>query len=178
MRTAAMTFSGLGFFVTAGLALLGGCSSTRTATPQPIAQASDIDGLVGGTWVGSLTYLDYTSKKPYTMPSTLTVERVAGSASSWTFRLGYPDEPHANREELVVLSEQGRVFDGEAVVERATLPGGGVRVVTETDGEDDRRPARIRHLYLVGRSSFSIQKLVRFSGEAEFIERNTYRWAR
>lgn len=159
-----------------------GCSGPG---PAPAARATasmraqDVDGLTGGAWAGTLTYLDYTSGKPYTMPATLAVERIAGAAEpSWRFRVGYPDEPKANAERLVVLAGQGSVFDGETVVERTEEPGGVVRVVTEAEGEDDRRPARFRHEYEFGPGACSIRKLVRFEGESAFFERNTFRWRR
>lgn len=165
-----------------GLSAVPGCSSTApgpATSARPTVSAADVDLLVGSGWSGTLTYLDYMSGKPYTMPATLAVERVAGAAEpTWRLKLGYPDEPKADSVRLVVLSEGGAVFDGEAVVERSPLVSGGVRLVTEGEGEDDHRPAWFRHEYEFGRGSCSIRKLVRFQGETTFLERNAYRWRR
>ena len=142
------------------------------------ALAADFDLFAGPLWRGTLTYLDYQSHKPVSIKSTLSVTRLAGDDPRWDLRLGYDDEPHANKGETVALAEEGRLFDGELVTEREALAGGGVRVVTESDGEDDHKPARLRHVYTLGPSAASLQKLVRFAGASDFIERNIYRWTR
>lgn len=159
------------------------CATAQRATPlllQPAARAlpADFDLLGGPLWRGTLTYLDYTSGKPTTIKSNLLVARLPGDAPVWEWRLGYDDEPKANRGETVTLAEEGRLFDGEVVVERTALPAGAIRVVTETDGEDDHRPARLRHVYTLSASAASLQKLVRFAGTGSFLERNVYRWTR
>lgn len=162
-----------------------GCAGPDKAPPasaptaRPAALAADLDQLAGEGWTGSLTYLDYTSRKPFTMPATLAVSRIPGAADpSWTFRLGYPDEPRANSEHTITLTAGGSLLDGETVLERTPLPAGGIRLITETDGEDDHRPARLRHEYDLSPKSCTIRKLVRPQGSPEFFERNTYRWTR
>lgn len=90
----------------------------------------------------------------------------------------YPKEPGANKKEDVKLSSDGKTFDGENVIERTKLADGILRVVTSIKGKDDDRDATFRHTYLIGKKSFSIRKDVRFDGETEFFERNTYRWTR
>ena len=169
------------------LAALAGCAAHSAATSPSTARAlpataralpADLDLLTGPAWHGTLTYLDYQSRKPVSIRSTLLVTRLPGSARRWEERLGYDDEPHANRAEVVTLSDDGRVLDGQEVVAREALPDGGVRVVTEAEGEDDNRPARFRHVYLLGARESSLQKLVRFAGTLEFFERNRYAWKR
>jgi hypothetical protein len=172
--------------ITASLALLTlGCAGPDHSAPasaptaQPAALPADLDQLAGDTWTGSLTYLDYTTREPFTMPATLAVTRIPGAADpSWTFRLGYPDEPRANSEHPITLSANGTLLDGETILERTPLPAGGIHLVTETDGEDDEHPARVRHEYDLSPNSCTIRKLVRPQGSPEFFERNTYRWTR
>lgn len=137
---------------------------------------ADIDRLVDKPWVGKLTYLDYSSGKRTTLETSLAVTRVEGKPSSWKFAIGYPGEPKANGSSLVSISVDGRQFDGETVSERKRLKVGALRIVTDRDGEDDGKPAHIRHVYLVSDTAFSIQKLVRFNGAKNFLERNRYRW--
>ena len=160
-------------------AAFAGCAAPN-AISSSIARAlpADLDLLTGAAWHGTLTYLDYQSHKPVSIRSTLLVTRLAGAAPRWEERLGYDDEPQANRAGTLALSDDGRVLDGEAVVAREALPGGAVRVVTEADGKDDDRPARFRHVYLLSTNQSSLQKLVRFAGTEEFFERNVYRWKR
>ena len=158
----------------------GGPAASKPAPAAAAARAlpADLDLLAGPLWRGTLTYLDYQSGKPVSIKSNLLFTRLPGDEPRWEQRLGYDDEPHANNGDTVALAEGGRLLDGEVVTEREALPGGGVRLVTETDGADDEKPARIRHVYTLGASAASLQKLVRFAGSAEFLERNVYRWTR
>jgi len=150
--------------------LCPGCAGSARARP------ADLDGLAGGQWAGTLTYLDYSTKKSTSIPCTLEVARAGGGA--WEVRTGYPDEPHANSRERVALGEDGRRLGDEAVVERRALEDGGVLLVTERDGVDDDRPARFRFEYRIGAHEYSLRKLVRLNGEREFFERHIYRWSR
>ena len=148
---------------------------TQQAQP-PRVEATDLDRLTGARWSGTLTYLDYRKNTKTSIPSELVVTRDA--EASWTFEYLYPREPHANGKKIVALAEQGRTLAGEVVVERAALSDGTVRIVTESDGSDNDRPARFRHTYLLGASSLSIKKEVRGAGVADFFQRNEYSWTR
>jgi hypothetical protein len=102
---------------------------------------------------------------------------VAGEALAWDVRMGYDDEPHADSGEIAKLEEGGTVFRGQRVLEREET-GGRVRIVTETRGDDDRKPATFRFVYVIEAKSCSIQKLVKFDEGGEFFERHVYRWTR
>jgi hypothetical protein len=58
--------------------------------------------------------------------------------------MAYADEPHANTGDTLRPSQNGRTLRGASVVERRELPDGRVQIVTEQDGRDNERPARIR----------------------------------
>jgi len=45
------------------------------AQPAPHIEPADLQRLSGAPWKGSLTYLDYTSKKPVSIATTLVVTR-------------------------------------------------------------------------------------------------------
>ncbi|CAN5503236.1 hypothetical protein BH10ACI2_BH10ACI2_20660 [soil metagenome] len=140
--------------------------------------AADLKRLEGKTWVGELTYLDYTSKKKTSIKSNVVISRSKTDKLTWIFDMQYPLEPGANSKEEVKLSPDGSVFDGENVVERVPLPDGVLKIVTTKSGKDDRRDSTFRHTYLISKSSFSMRKEVKFDGENEFFERNTYIWKR
>ena len=165
------------FILTAGLVSL--LFSVRLgAQPVPRIEPSDVQRLDGAPWKGSLTYLDYTSKKPVSIASQLVVTRADADGRSWRFDYQYPDEPKANSAGTVTIAGDGSTIDGERVTERSVLADGAVRIVTEKSGEDDRRPVMFRFTYLIGDASFSRRKEVKFAGTADYFERHTYSWTR
>ncbi|HEX7177685.1 MAG TPA: hypothetical protein VF240_20670 [Pyrinomonadaceae bacterium] len=160
-------------------ALLILSSFAGLAFPQtPKVRAEDLRPLTGAQWTGSLTYLDYRANKKVSIPSNLTVTQLAGDEMSWVFEYQYPDEPKANSKQTVTLSKDGTVIDGETVIERTSLDGRMLRIVTEQTGKDNDKDALFRYTYLLGPSSFSLKKEVRPEGVAEFFERNQYSWKR
>jgi hypothetical protein len=148
------------------------------------AQASvtpaDIDRLAGPGWTGTLTYRDYSSESRTTIKAALLIARIekpTDAGTGWDFRVAYADEPHANSGDTISLSTDGRRFRNAMVTERRVLADGRVRIVTEEDGRDNDRPARIRTVYLIGERAASLQKWVRYEG-AEYFERHIYEWKR
>ena len=148
----------------------------RQQTPK--VSAEDLRRLTGARWAGSLTYLDYRSNRRVTIPSNLTVTQAEGEGGAWVFDYEYPAEPKANGKRTLKLSDDGVVFDGETVVERASLGGGGFRLVTVKRGRDNEKEALFRFTYTLEGSAFTIKKEVRAEGAAEFFERNRYSWKR
>ena len=149
-----------------------------SAQPAPRIEPADVQRLAEAPWKGSLTYLDYTSRKPVSIASVLVVTRADADGRSWRFDYQYPDEPKANSASNVSIADDGSTIDGERVTERSVLAGGIVRIVTEKSGQDDRRPAMFRFTYLIGDASFSRRKDVRFEGTEDYFERHTYSWTR
>lgn len=138
----------------------------------------DLRRLTGARWAGTLTYTDYSSNRRVSIPSNLIVTERDGDATSWVFEYEYPKEPKANGKREVMLGRDGATLDGATVVERTSLGGGLLRVVTEKRGRDDDRAALIRYTYLIGAASFSVRKEVRRDGAEPFFERNVYSWSR
>lgn len=162
------------------LALNTGCSASSRAKTGDEARAipADFQTLTGAIWTGTLTYRDYTTGNPTVIKSALKVEPVEGENSAWYFRMHYPDEPSHNSNGIVRLAPDGRKIDEETVMERERLSGGSVRIVTEMDGEDNDKPARLRYVYTFGSRECSIQKLTRGADDGGFRERNMYKWTR
>jgi hypothetical protein len=134
--------------------------------------------LVGPSWKGTLTYLDYTSKKLTTIKSTLLVSKSPKKERVWTFSIGYTDEPDKNGGDDRELSRDGKTFAGQSVIERTVGTDGTLKIVTEEEGEDDHQPARFRFTYRISKHEFSLRKLVRFKSGGDFFERHIYRWKR
>lgn len=138
----------------------------------------DLQILTGAQWTGTLSYLDYQTKKKVSIPSNLTVTQSKEDKLSWTFEYQYPDEPKANSTEAAAISKDGKMFDGEAVVERTNLADKTLRIVTEKSGPDNDKKALFRFTYLLSKTSFSIKKEVKYEGTTEFFVRNEYNWKR
>jgi hypothetical protein len=151
-------------------ALLMPCSSLRA---QPRATANDFK-LMEACWDGQLTYLDYSTGKPYTMSARVTVEKMRGG-DQWLFDYEYPGEPQARQRDTVVLSEDGRKWGDLEVVSRKKKKGS---LLLEAQKEDvdgnDQRPATIRYRYHFDQNRFSITKEVLFKGTDSWILRSKY----
>ena len=97
---------------------------------QSVAE-KDLKVLEGGTWTGTLTYLDYGSGKKTEIKSNLNV--VKKSDDVWTFAYVYPDEPKANGSSEVLLADGGKTFNGQAVTSKLRQ-NGTLQIVTTKDG--------------------------------------------
>lgn len=132
-----------------------------------------------GKWEGTLTYLDYTSGNPYTMPCNISLSPVNSNLQQLVIVYEYPDEPKANGSDTLVISVNGKMIDDEMVLvkekKRSLL-----RVITQKTGVDgnENRKAVIRHIYTLGKKSFSIRKEVKFEGGDKWIVRHEYKMAR
>ena len=147
---------------------------------EPRIEADDFNTLLptASPWSGTLTYLDYTANKPVTIPSTF---KLTKAGTGWNFAIGYDEEPHANSASPLRLVDAGHALQTGDVTERVlsrVTQGDRIVITTESTGEDDRRPATIRKVYTISSRAFSLQKLVKFTGDADFFERHIYRWTR
>ncbi|MPT32660.1 MAG: hypothetical protein E2600_13565 [Chryseobacterium sp.] len=130
---------------------------------------------VEGNWTGQLTYLDYSSGKPYTMSAELEIKRISNT-NEFLFVHTYPKEKSANKTDTITISKDGQYIGKEKLVSRTKLPKGNMRIITEKEGKDgnDGKKATIRQTYILGNTSFSTQKDVLFSGETTWIKRHEY----
>lgn len=130
---------------------------------------------VEGNWTGQLTYLDYSSGKPYTMSADLEIKRIPNT-NEFLFVHTYPKEKSANKTDIITISKDGQYIGKEKLVSRTKLPKGNMRIITEKEGKDgnDGKKATIRQTYILGNTSFSTQKDVLFSGETTWIKRHEY----
>lgn len=182
------------FGVLAGLVvLLGGCSPSGgglgTGSDRPAFRAADFDALVGHAWRGTLEYKDYSTGKFTTVRSSLRVCRVASAGEgvdSWSFAIGYADEPNADSATTARLLDGGTAVESDGTIERVVRrwteehqAGGNVcEVITESRGEDDNRPATIRRKFRFSAGQFEIRKMVKFDNAADYFKRYEYRWTR
>src|SRR5579872_6023061 len=86
-----------------------------------------------GKWEGTLTYLDYTSGKPYSMPAVVTI---AATKFQVIFSYEYPNEPKANGTDTLKISEGGSLFDNATVTSKRVVEKGKLELITERAGTD------------------------------------------
>jgi hypothetical protein len=132
-----------------------------------------------GKWTGTLTYLDYTSGKPYTMPAKMTINGDKKDEMKLFLSIEYPNEPKANENDTLVISEEGTVLDGARVLSKKSH-GGILQIITEKNGVDgnESKKAVLRHTYIISKKEFSNRKEVRFEGEEKWLLRNEYKMSR
>jgi hypothetical protein len=135
-------------------------------------QMKDLSGSIG-SWEGKLTYLDYSSGKPYTMSANLKIS-LTEDKSGYVMAYEYPNEPQANSKDTTQIN--GEFFGKERIVEFQKASEGGFKLVTELEGEDgnDSKKATLRHTYQLKSTTYSITKEVKFEGTAVWVKRNEY----
>ncbi|MEO8211049.1 MAG: hypothetical protein ABI840_10850 [bacterium] len=145
---------------------------------DPILMPSELKIFTGKIWKGNLTYKDYSKDTEVTIPSELLVVQSDTNPADCYFSMMYPDEPQMNSTTLIKLSDEGKKFDGEIIIEKKYLKDGSLYFVTESKGADNDKKADIRHLYTINASEFIIKKEVRYEGQEDFFLRNKYEFQR
>jgi hypothetical protein len=144
----------------------------------PTLKLTDADVLTGPKWTGTLTYLDYSTGKPENIPVELTVTASAKGPGIYNWATVFPKETSHNSTDEVVITKDGKTFDGETVTERTVLPDGTLKFVTQADGMDNKKIAIYRITYLLGKTTYSRKKEVCYTGETTFFVRNQYSFTR
>jgi len=135
-------------------------------------QVKDLSNSVG-IWEGKLTYLDYSTGKPYTMSANINIS-LTENTKGYILGYEYPKEPHANSIDTTFI--MGNYFGKDKIVRFEKATDGGFTLVTEIAGEDgnDNKKAVLRHTYLLKLNTYSIIKDVKFEGTDTWIKRNEY----
>lgn len=132
-----------------------------------------------GVWNGSLTYVDYTSGKRFSMPADLQVWYLPNS-KKFVLSNKYPQEPHANSADTIEISEDGYSINKKRIVSIQNTGKNELTVVTEENGMDgnDNKAAIIRLTFMITDKSFKKTKEVKFDGEPAWILRSEYFYQR
>ena len=141
------------------------------------AQSFQIKDLAASTlsWQGKLTYLDYSSGKPYTMPANIKIS-LTENMLGYIMGYEYPNEPHANSKDTTYVNK--KLFGKDKIVEFKKATNGAFTLVTEIAGEDgnDHKKAILRHTYTLKSNNYSVVKDVKFDGTDVWIKRNEYQF--
>ena len=130
-----------------------------------------------GDWTGSLTYVDYSSGQPFTMPANVKVEQ-GKNENQFILFYAYPKEPKANSKEKVTISNKGSKINGNDLISSKSLNKDETQFTTESPGKDNNKKALIRNIYVVGEERFLIHKEVKFEGSEEWLKRNEFSFKR
>ncbi len=143
-----------------------------------LLQKSDLS-MLAGSWKGSLTYLDYSSGKPYTMPANANISTLPNS-NNLLMEMIYPNEPKANGKDTLLVNAGFTSFEGYTIVSRKSLSDGSVEIITKHNGQDgnDNKNAIIRKTYTIGKNIFSNRKDIQFEGATDWIKRSEYSYTK
>jgi len=133
----------------------------------------DLNGLIGKTWAGTLTYLDYGTNKLVPIPTELTVTNSPKGPGVYNWLTAYPKEPSHNSTDEITISSDGGTIDGETVKERELMANGTLKFVTVKQGTDNNKKATFRYTYLIGKTTFSRKKEVCFDATDTWFTRNS-----
>jgi hypothetical protein len=133
-----------------------------------------------GDWKGSLTYLDYTSGKPYTMPANVSIQISSKNNNEIIFSYQYPNEPKANGNDTLAIKEKGTMIDNSKIIARKNNADGSLQIETERNGKDgnQNKDAVIKHIYIISKNNFISRKEVKFMDDNNWIKRNEYLFSR
>jgi hypothetical protein len=133
--------------------------------------------IVMGHWEGSITYLDYSTNKPFTMPADLVVEQ-GKDENKLVLNNIYPDEPRANNSDKIRITKNGQLLNKHEVTSREEIESGLLQIQTEHEGKDDNKKALIRYTYIIGTDIFVIRKEVQFNKDGDWIRRSEFNYSR
>lgn len=142
----------------------------NTLTPEDL-------NILKGEWKGSLTYMDYSSGKPFTMPANVIVKE-GKNENQLSLSISYPKETNANSKERITISKKGTYLNQHEVISKKRLSDGQVEIITEYSGKDDKKKALIKNTYILSENLFVIRKEVKFDGTEDWLVRNEYKYIR
>lgn len=150
--------------------------SSLAFSQSHVLTIADLKNVVG-CWQGTLTYLDYTTNKPFSMSANLVIKRI-GMTKSFSFQNIYPKEPEANSTDTISISKGGKFLNKEVVRSKRKLLDGSLEIISELLGEDgnDNKKAKFRFTYLIGPKMYMHKKEVQFAGSTEWILRHEYKY--
>lgn len=133
--------------------------------------------MISGKWKGTLTYIDYGTNKPFTMPANVSVEQ-GKNEYQVQLLINYPKEPNANSKDKIKISKDGLLLNKRKVATRQIVTNQEVKITTEYTGKDNNKNALIRNVYILGPKRFIIRKEVKFDDSEDWLMRNEYNFVR
>jgi hypothetical protein len=131
-----------------------------------------------GEWKGTITYLDYSTGKPFTMAANTTLFLDTINGEKIILKMVYPKEPKANGYDT--LQVKGPYLDNKGIINIERNKDGITITTVETDAVDgnDNKPCIIKHIYTFEKEILLFKKEVLFKGKSNWILRNEYSFKR
>lgn len=165
---------------TALLVLVSG--SVAQASEAPAKVSMQELRAITQKWSGSLTYLDYTTKKPVTLVTTLNGMQVASQELLLNFVYREPNGSQVKGADKVLLSADGSCLTWDGVPlqisSKIHLPNETLQLGLEGRGLDDKKSCLIKRTLLLNTYQFSVLKEVKYDSTTVFMIRNKYKFQR
>lgn len=176
---------------TRSLAIIATAALTAAALPAS-SPATRLHAALAGNWQGALRYRDYQDSTRFVTLPTLLTGTLAADSASVQLDFTYDDGPGKTvlDRDLFDLDATAKVVRwGNPKVEakrtrfvvtdiRGDAAATPLRLVLESDGSDNNRPAHIRETVTLSRGDLLILKEVRFASTAAYLFRHEYRFSR
>ncbi|MDB2439753.1 hypothetical protein N9W89_13655 [Hellea sp.] len=156
--------------------------ATTAATASEITKSDirvtkqDFETLFETNWTGTLSYLDYSSKKMSSIPIGLNFKAPKGRTLKYV--VTFPNEPKYNSKEKIKLSRDGKKLDGHKVISKSIETDGSLTIITQHKGKDDGQSAMIKMRYNINNNAFTITKDVKPKTADAYFLRNEYKLTR
>ncbi|MCB2379120.1 DoxX family membrane protein [Hymenobacter sp. BT635] len=133
---------------------------------------------VARQWNGTLTYLDYSTKQPVSLPTSLGARQSAPRELTLQFVYTEPSGQQVTGADQLRLSADGATVEWDdvllQVISKTPLPDHTAELVLEGRGQDDGKSCLIRKTLVLSATQFSVSKQVKYATSEEFVTRNTY----
>lgn len=145
---------------------------TSICFAQKTIHSDDLSTIIG-EWKGSLTYIDYKTNKPFTMPADMLIEN---GRNNYEFKLyiEYPKERNANSTDNIKISKDGTKINKADIISIEKLSDEEIKIITQNQGKDNKEKAEIRMIYILGNTKLIIRKEVKFENTEDWLLRNEY----
>lgn len=150
----------------------------NTSVDENKIEQEEINNFIGA-WTGTLTYVDYNSGEPYTMPCDLDIQKTM-KKNQLALSYIYPNEPKANNKGRLRISKDGTRINKKRITNKFLNADGQMEIYTENTGKDgnEGKKALIRNMYKIGDKELIFRKDIKFEGSTDWLRRNEYTFER
>ncbi len=149
--------------------------SSNSLTAQNTIAKAELKQLDNTSWEGILMYVNYSDGKEVFLPTTLQI-KIKGAKIIMDTQ--YTTESSANERGTIKISNDGTQLGEEKIIKKIEGPNDALTLVTEFEGYDDNRPARIVKTYEITTNTFTITKKVFYENTPEPLTRNKYTYSK